>query len=151
MNSFRNFAKLRNIDLGRVTRRLLTTAVLSGCLFRMSSFAGDPTADHIDWLRKQMEIACSFHHGSHVERLLQFFQRDGGDGGFGIAVTKENWREVLRGSDTPNSWPYAASFSLKACPLIKMDVRFQSGKFEAEPGDLIDWVSKPYLEQKHLN
>jgi hypothetical protein len=124
-------------------RSFLILAILSLCFYGISSFAADTTEDNIKWLAKQLETASSFQRGSSVNHLLELFRRDTG---YGFAVTPEN----LRANAKPGAWPYAATFSMRSCPLIKMDVRFQSGKLEGEPGDLIEWVSKPYLQKNTL-
>lgn len=96
-----------------------------------------------------MEAASSFQKGSSIDDFLKSFTRDNG---YEVAISKENWTraQAMPKKGEPNSWPYAATFFLKNCPLIKVIVRFKSGKIDGEPNDLIEWISKPYLEKHYL-
>jgi hypothetical protein len=142
----------RSSNLSGVVYRALIIGISFVCVFGIASFAEDKVAegtmrDNVKWLGKQMEIASSFQRGSSAKRLLEFFQRDAG---FGIAINAENWRRALRSSDNHGSWPYAATFAMRTCPLIKVDIRFQSGQLEPAPGDRIEWISMPYLRKNKL-
>jgi len=80
------------------------------------------------WLAKVMGQIAAIKPGKHRADLAELFRGDGG-----ITVGRER------------------RFVFKECPLIKIDVRFKpSGEgqqwLQEDPDDVIESVSKPYLE-----